>query len=60
MELNDKQAYMHGAKMGAEYLKEIGKTDLAAMTPAEVLVFSEVVCKNYHFKKIELDSQINV
>ena len=60
MEENDRQAYVYGAEMGAEYLREIGKTDLALMTPAEALIFSEVVCKNYHMKKIELDSKINV
>ena len=57
---NDQQAYKYGAKMGAEYLKSIGKTDLSELTVAEVLTFSECMCKNYHDKKIELDNQNNV
>lgn len=48
MEKREKEAYMHGAKMAAEYLKEIGKTDLKTMTGDEALTFAECMCKNYH------------
>jgi len=57
MEEHQEQSYMYGAQMGGEYLKEIGKTDLAKLTPAEVLTFSECMCKNYHNKYIELNSK---
>lgn len=56
MEDIEKEAYQYGAQMGAEYLREIGKTDLASMTPEEVLTFSECMCKNYHNKYIELEA----
>lgn len=58
MEEHEKEAYLYGAAMGAEYLVEIGKTDLAEMTPHEALVFSECMCKNYHTKYAELISKI--
>lgn len=53
------EAYMYGAQMGAEYLKEIGKTDLAKLTGDEVLTFSECMCKNYHLKYVELTSKLS-
>lgn len=55
MENYERDAYMHGAKMAAEYLREIGKTDLAQMTPQEALTFAECMCKNYHYFRISND-----
>lgn len=54
----EKEAYMYGAQMGSEYLKEIGKTDLALMNGQEVLTFSECMCKNYAEKLAELEDTI--
>ena len=51
----EKASYMYGATMGAEYLQEIKNTDLATLTPDQVLTFAECVCKNYHNKIIELE-----
>lgn len=51
------EAYLYGAQMAAEYSKEIGKTDLAIMTPDEILTLSECFCKNYHSKLNELCSE---
>lgn len=53
MEEEDKEAYLYGAKMAAEYTQEIGKTDLKNFTPDEILTFAECMCKNYHLKKVE-------
>lgn len=58
MEAEERTAYLHGAKMAAEYSKEIGKTDLALMTPDEILTLSECMCKNYHLKYMELIDEI--
>ena len=55
MEL-EQQAHLYGAQMGAEYLREIGKTDLALLTPSEALTFAECMCKNYHNKINELNA----
>ena len=54
-----RKAYLYGAQMAAEYSKEIGKTDLATMTPDEILILSECMCKNYHNKIIELENISN-
>lgn len=59
MEEEEKGAYLYGAEMGAEYLHSIGKTDLASLTPEEVLTFSECMCKNYHSKYNELSNKLN-
>lgn len=53
VEEEEKIAYMYGASMGAEYLKSIGKTDLAQLSGDEALTFAECVCKNYHLKLVE-------
>tara|TARA_R110000851_G_scaffold111570_2_gene235092 strand:+ start:273 stop:446 length:174 start_codon:yes stop_codon:yes gene_type:complete len=55
MEENERTAYLYGAEMGGEYLKEIGKSDLATLTPQEVLTFSECMCKNFWNKITELN-----
>ena len=57
MELNEKIAYLHGGKLGGEYLESIGKSDLAQLTPDEWLTFLECVCKNYHVKFLDLEYQ---
>lgn len=57
MEEEEKAAYLYGAQMAAEYSTEIGKTDLATMTPEEILTLSECFCKNYHSKIIELQNK---
>ena len=59
MEDEQKEAYLYGAEMAGEYLREIGKSDLAALSPAQVLTFSECMCKNYHMKFIELTNKSN-
>lgn len=59
MEEEEKQAYLYGAKMAAEYSKEIGKTDLSLMSYEEILTLSECFCKNYHSKIIELENISN-
>jgi len=59
MEEEEKQAYLYGAEMAAEYSVEIGKTDLALMTPDEILTLSECFCKNYHSKFNELQNKAN-
>lgn len=58
MEDEQREAYMFGARMGAEYLNEIGKTDLAVLTPNEVLTFSECMCKNYHSKLVDIQNKL--
>jgi len=55
----EEQAYMYGAQMGAEYLKEIGKFDLGILSAGEALIFAECMCKNYHNKIIELQNKEN-
>ena len=52
-----KEAYMYGVQMGAEYSKEVGKTDLSTMSVEEILTFAECVCKGYHMKLIELEKK---
>lgn len=52
----EKEAYLYGAEMAAEYSAEIGKTDLAVMSPEEILTLAECMCKNYHLKIIELSA----
>lgn len=59
MEEDLKQAYLYGAQMGAEYMRSIEETDLSVLTPDQALTFSECVCKNYHNKLIEINSQNN-
>lgn len=59
MNEKEKEAYLYGAEMAAEYSTEIGKTDLAQMTPDEILTLSECFCKNYHSKYIELSNKEN-
>ena len=54
-----KQAYLYGAEMAAEYSKEIGKSDLATMSADEILTLSECFCKNYNNKIIELENKRN-
>lgn len=58
-EINYNEAYTEGGEMGAEYLKEIGITDLALMTPEQALTFCECVCKGYDFKIAELQNKMN-
>lgn len=53
----EKQAYLYGAQQGAEYMHSIGKTDLATLTPDQVLTFSECICRNYHLKYAELTNK---
>lgn len=50
MEDDLRDAYLHGGKMGFEYMTEIGKTDLTKFSRDEALTFVECVCKNYHLK----------
>lgn len=58
MEDYERSACIYGGQMAAEYTKEIGKTDLAALTPAEFVTFCEVMCLNYHGKRAELENKI--
>ena len=44
----ERESYLEGGEMGKEYLREIGKTDLAIMSHDEALTFLECVCKGYH------------
>ncbi len=44
---NELAAIEHGGRMGGEYLDSIAKTDLAAMSVDEWLVFLEVVVTGY-------------
>ena len=58
MESNEKDAYIYGGQMAAEYAKSIGKSDLASFTGEEWLTFCECMCKNYHNKYIELSNKV--
>lgn len=58
MEENERQAYIYGGQMAAEYAKSIGKHDLATFTGEEWLTFCECMCKNYSQKIAELDDEI--
>ena len=57
MENDEKQAYLYGAQMAGEYIKEVGVSDLAKLNSEQVLTFSECMCKNYHSKLIELNTK---
>lgn len=58
MEEHEKEAYIHGGNMAAEYAKSIGKSDLANLTGDEWLTFCECMCKNYHMKHVELENKM--
>lgn len=57
MENEEKLAYLHGIECAVEYTDEIKKTNLADMTPEEVLTFAECMCKNYHQKIMQINVQ---
>ena len=54
MDNNEREAYAYGGLMGAEYLKEIKKTDLSILSAEEWEIFCECMCKNYHNKLIDI------
>ena len=60
MEEEEKQSYLHGGNNAAEYMKSIGKHDLATLSGDEWLTFCKCMCKNYHSKFIELTGQKNL
>ncbi len=57
MEDIERVAYLYGGKNGGEYLEEIQKFNLAELTKEEWLSFLECICKNYHLKLLESQSQ---
>ena len=57
MEDAEKTSYLYGGRNGGEYLESIGKFNLAELTKEEWLTFLECVCKNYHLKFLESQSQ---
>ncbi len=57
MEDIERLSYFHGGKNGGEYLESIKKFNLAELTEEEWLSFLECICKNYHLKLLEYQSQ---
>lgn len=47
-------AIEYGGNQGGEYLESIKVFDLAKLTPAQWATFCEVICMNYHAKRVEL------
>lgn len=50
----EREAVLYGGSMGGEYLESIKVFDLAKLTPSQWETFCEVVCMNYHAKRVEL------
>jgi hypothetical protein len=56
MEETERLAYLHGGRMGGEYLESIKKYNLAELSPDEWLTLLECTCKAYHIEFIRLES----
>ena len=50
-------AQWHGGLMGGEYLEELKKTDLATLSKEEWQMFLQCVCRAYHLKLVEFQSE---
>ena len=48
------EAMAHAGAMGGEYLDQLGKTDLAVLTPDEWRTFVAAVCGGYTEKLLEI------
>ena len=48
-------ANQYASKMAGEYLEEIGITDLKDFNKHQWTTLIDVITKNYHLKKIDLD-----
>lgn len=57
MEEAEREAYLYGGKNGGEYLEEINKYNIYELSSDEWLTFLECICKNYHLKLLESQSQ---
>lgn len=55
----EKLAIIHGGSMAGEYIKSIGKTDLATLTKSEWQEFCSIMCLNYHLALVESESQLS-
>lgn len=47
-------AIAFGAAQGGEYLDSIKVFDLSCLTHSQWMTFCEVVCMNYHAKRVEI------
>lgn len=55
---HEREAMDHGGSMGGEYLDELGKTDLAKLTPEEWATFVECICTGYVEKLAEIAARL--
>lgn len=54
LEPYDVESLKHGGEMGGDYLDELGKTDLASLSPGEWDQFLYVVCFAFLRRRIDL------
>lgn len=53
IEEHDSKAALEAGRFAGEYLDEIGKTDLATLTPEEWKIFCEVICGNFLITRLD-------